>query len=346
MIYQGAGMQASSITNPNDPTVNPPPTDTVQCLKWAPVPSMNYLCGAGWDSKATIWEISQTGQNAQKAQTTFTEPVLSVSWKNDITTVFTGSCNNQVGAWNLSSNQVQNIGTHQAPVREVLWCEEINHLISGSWDSTVAFWDTRNPRPTASVNLPGRVLGMSLQYPLLTAIISDKRFAVWNLNRLQQTTQPEISTDNTLKYQIRTIQCFNDAKGFGLGLIEGRVAMKKVTLEPTIRIENEFTFKCHRDSQAHSINSIAFNKLYGTFVTGGSDGSFVFWDKINKSRLKNFTQLGGPVTACDFKVDGSLFAYAIGYDWHKGITGASTPTPTKICYRVCTEEAKPKNWRG
>jgi len=44
-------------------------------------------------------------------------------------------------------------------------------------------------------------------------------------------------------------------------------------------------------------------------------------------------------------MDGSLFAYAVGNDWHKGLDGAGQ-FPTKLCYRVCGDEAKPKQVLG
>mmetsp|Transcript_9214 Transcript_9214/g.9180 ORF Transcript_9214/g.9180 Transcript_9214/m.9180 type:complete len:161 (-) Transcript_9214:31-513(-) len=150
-------------------------------------------------------------------------------------------------------------------------------------------------------------------------------------------------TDPSLKFQIRSVECYNDAKGFALGLIEGRCSMKKVNLD-TMKVENDFTFKCHRDNNnANSLNCIAFNQVYGTFATGGSDNSFIYWDKIAKQRLKSYTNLAAPVTAMDFKIDGSLFAYAVGYDWHKGIDGAGS-APSKICYRPCGEDCRPKSY--
>lgn len=337
-------IRSNTINKPNDPCVVQAPTDTVQCLKWAPSPQLSLICGTSWSGASSVWEINQQGASVLKASVTSPEPVLSASWKNDISSIFLGGCDNQVKLWDLQSNSVRQIGTHSAPVREVLWCEQISHAISGSWDSTVSFWDSRSPTPTSTVNVGGRVFGMSLRYPLLVAILSDKKHAVWNLQWLQQgRNQPDIMTDTNVKVQFKSVDCYNDGNGFSIGLIEGRCAMKKIN-QQTYKAENDFTFKCHRDNSSQSafaVNSIAFNSAHGTFATGGSDSVIIFWDRFAKQCLKTFTGLDGPVTAMDFKMDGSLFAYATGYDWAKGAEGAGGVQP-KISYRVSSEDSKPK----
>lgn len=35
-----------------------------------------------------------------------------------------------------------------------------------------------------------------------------------------------------------------------------------------------------------SVNAITFHKTQGTFCTGGSDGSFTFWDGMARTKLK------------------------------------------------------------
>lgn len=53
---------------------------------------------------------------------------------------------------------------------------------------------------------------------------------------------------------------------------------------------NDFAFKCHRDgSDIYPVSSIAFHP-FGTFATTGSDGTFCFWDKDARQKLKAFTK--------------------------------------------------------
>lgn len=336
-------IRTSTINKPNDPTVVNPPNDTVQCLKWAPSPQ-HLLCGSSWSGATTIWEINQNGQNMLKTQTSQPDPVLSLSWKNDLSAVFLGGADTQVKLWDLASNSVRPIGGHQSTVREVLWCEQISHVISGSWDSSVSFWDCRSPNPTSTINIGERIFAMSMRYPLLVAILSNKKHAVWNLQWLQQgNNKPDIVTDPNVKVQFKSVDCYNDGTGFAIGLIEGRCAMKKIN-QSSFKCENDFTFKCHRENStqsAYAVNCICFNQTYGTFATGGSDSSVIFWDRFAKQCVKTFTGLDGPVTAMDFKQDGSLFAYATGYDWARGQEGAGS-VPVKVSYRVSSEDSKPK----
>jgi mRNA export factor len=85
-----------------------------------------------------------------------------------------------------------------------------------------------------------------------------------------------------------------------------------------------FAFKCHRDgNEIYAVNVIAFHPTFGTFATAGSDGTFNFWDKDSKQRLKPFGKCALPISAGTFNMDGSIFAYAVSYDW------------SKVCYAFC-----------
>lgn len=124
------------------------------------------------------------------------------------------------------------------------------------------------------------------------------------------------TTESPLKWQTRVVSCFQQANGFAIGSIEGRVGIQYVEDKMT---ENNFSFKCHRDTtnNVFSVNSIAFHPIYGTFSTAGSDGTFNFWDKDSKQRLKQFNNVGGPIVASAFSRNGAIFSYAMGYDWSK-----------------------------
>ena len=45
------------------------------------------------------------------------------------------------------------------------------------------------------------------------------------------------------------------------------------------------------------------------------------WNKDTKSKYRASEQFPEPIVAADFNEDGTLLAYAIGYDWHKGAEG-------------------------
>ena len=116
-------------------------------------------------------------------------------------------------------------------------------------------------------------------------------------------------------------------------------------------LSSNFSFKCHRQNpqntrdqtNVYSVNAISFHPEHGTFSTAGSDGTFHFWDKDAKHRLKGYPEVGGPIVATAFSRTGGIFAYAISYDWSKGYQ-ANTPTQqTKVMlHAVAGDEAKPR----
>jgi len=95
------------------------------------------------------------------------------------------------------------------------------------------------------------------------------------------------------------------------------------------------------------LNAIDFHPSHGTFATCGSDGTFCFWDKDNRQRLKAFPQTNYPITAGRFSANGDMFAYAAGYDWSKGHEFNAPSLPRKVLIHKVTEaEVKPKPGTG
>jgi len=101
-----------------------------------------------------------------------------------------------------------------------------------------------------------------------------------------------------------------------VGSIEGRVGVHHI--DDSQQSKN-FTFKCHREgNDIFSVNSLNFHPVHHTFATAGSDGAFNFWDKDSKQRLKAFSRCPLPISCSTFNSDGSIFAYAVCYDWSRG----------------------------
>ena len=103
--------------------------------------------------------------------------------------------------------------------------------------------------------------------------------------------------------------------------------------------------KCHRDSATqdiYAVNAICFHKKHGTFFTAGSDGTFNFWDKEAKQRLKGFPRLPNAISACDFNDSGDIFAYAVSYDWARGSEGQNKIAEALWLHPVSDHEIRPK----
>lgn len=82
-------------------------------------------------------------------------------------------------------------------------------------------------------------------------------------------------------------------------------------------MQNQYMRKDVYD-EVHAVNVIRFHPA-GTFMTGGADGSFTFWDKDEKARLcKSSTTNRKPITAASYSSNGAIMAYACCYDWSQG----------------------------
>jgi mRNA export factor len=331
MFGSGASSSTVDTLNPNnDVIVQPVLADGISSLAFSPRPP-NLLIGTCWDNNVYCWEVSSNGQATAKAQTSHTAPPLCCAWNSDGTGVFTGGCDKTVKLWNLATNQSQQVAQHDAPVRHCFWMPDINLLATGSWDKTIRYWDCRQPNPTLTVQLPERVYAMDVKYPLMVVGTANRQVLVYNLTSPQQ---PYKTIDSPLKFQTRCVSCFPDKTGYLVGSIEGRVAVQHVD---DANAQKNFTFKCHRDgSDIYAVNSITFHP-YGTFVTAGSDGSYNFWDKDSKQRLKQMqrsTYQGGvsaPIPCTAFSADGMVLAYALSYDWSRGYSQYNPSTmPNRI----------------
>ena len=112
-----------------------------------------------------------------------------------------------------------------------------------------------------------------------------------------------------------------------------------------------FSFRCHREPgrpgatnvDVFGVSAISIHPVHGTFSTAGADGTFKFWDKEAKHRLKQYPAVGGTISATDFNRNGSIFAYAVSYDWSKGHQFNTPQYPIKIMLHPLKEdETKPK----
>ena len=250
-----------------------------------------------------------------------------------------------IGSGNLT-NATQ-VAAHDQPVR-CLRLTELNGtavLVTGSWDKTVKYWDLRQQQPAVTLNCQDRVYAMDLRDSLLVIGTADKHVNIVNLN----TPDKFYKTINSpLKFQTRVLSCFTDATGFAVGSVEGRCAIQYIEEKDAA---SNFSFKCHRSTpktsrdanDVYSVNDISFHPQHGTFSTAGSDGTFHFWDKDAKHRLKGYPEVGQTISATDFSRQGNIFAYAASYDWSQGYSKHTPQSVNKIMlHPIVGEECKPR----
>jgi mRNA export factor len=330
----------------NDYDVPSPPSDSVSALAWSP--TANILAAASWDNQVRIWEVASApptgfggGQIAANPKIAYPHegPVLCCNFSKDGTNLFSGGCDKKVLMKNLATQQQQQVGQHDAPVKEVFWVDEMKMICSASWDKTIRFWTGTQATPAATLTLPQPIYSMDVKYPLLVAAGANREVYVYNLQTIQQNPNPYKHGQTTLKMQTRCVTCFQDRSGYAVGSIEGRCSI--VAIED---MSKNFSFKCHRTTdEICAVNAIDFHPTFGTFATAGADGTFVFWDKDHRQRLKSFPSTNYPITCGKFNAQGDLYAYGVGYDWGKGHEFNLPNSPNKILiHRVTEQEAKSK----
>ncbi|KAG9588592.1 WD40 repeat-like protein, partial [Aureobasidium melanogenum] len=284
-----------------------------------------------------------------KASFDLKAPALSTCWSKDGRQVFGAGANNQCMMLDLGSGATtpQTVAAHDQPIKcvESITVNGSPMIVTGSWDKTIKYWDCRQQNPIASVQTKERVYAMDTRDQLLVVATADRWVEIFNLNS-PGTAYKQIQSP--LKWQTRTVSCFADATGFAIGSIEGRCAIQYVEDKDS---SSNFSFKCHRQnapntrdqSNVYSVNSISFHPVHGTFSTAGSDGTFHFWDKDAKHRLKGYPEVGGSISCTDFNHDGSIFAYAVSYDWHQGYAANTPNYPNKVMlHGIGPDECKPR----
>ncbi|CCC68005.1 hypothetical protein NCAS_0A14470 [Naumovozyma castellii] len=313
----------------NDIVLNNPAEDSISDIAFSPQQDFIFSVSS-WDGKVRIWDV-QGGVAQGRSQYEHAGPVLSTRWSNDGSKVASGGCDNIVKLFDVASGQSQQIGMHDAPVKAVRFvnCGPSNTecLVTGSWDKSIKYWDMRQPQAISTVIMPDRVYTMDSKQQLLVVGTAERHIAIINLNNPGSIFKTTLSP---LKWQTRVVSCYNEGDGYAIGSIEGRCAIRYVDDE--MQKKSGFSFKCHRQnnpnrtagsqqSLVYPVNSIAFHPIYGTFATAGGDGCFHFWDKNHRHRLKAFPSLRSSIPVVNFNRNGSVFAYALSYDWHEGHMG-------------------------
>ncbi|KAH6856418.1 WD40-repeat-containing domain protein [Chaetomium sp. MPI-CAGE-AT-0009] len=340
-----------------------PPKDAISALVFAPGASKRLLASS-WDNNVYLYEVSNGAEEANLVGTfEHRAPVLDVCFGADENEAFIAGMDHQVKRIDLATGEQTALGKHSAPVRCVVYSAQHSLLISASWDSTLQVHSTTNAsQPPLTIPLPGKPHALAASPSKLVVAMTARLVHIYDLPTLASALssassqaaappQPWQQRESSLKFLTRAVACMPNDAGYSTSSIEGRVAVEwfEDSAESQAR---KYAFKCHRQAApddegggdvVYPVNALAFHPLYGTFASGGGDGTVALWDAEAKRRMRQYQKFPESVAALSFSGDGRFLAIAVCPGFETGMEDYSGEGRTKIFIRELGEtEAKGK----
>jgi len=276
----------------------------------------SLLLVSSWDSSVALYEITE---GKQKLSYRHRAAVLDVCF-SDKFRAFSGGLDRSLKMYEFASGAETILGTHTDAIKCVSFSAQKGLLFSASWDKTLKVWDNRASTPLqSSHDLPGKAYSMDLVQDRLVVATSDRHIHIYDVRKLDEPVQRRISS---LKYQTRCLRCFPNGTGYAVSSVEGRIAMEYFDPAPDVQ-KKTYAFKCHRQTidgvdTVYPVNALAFHPGYGTFASGGCDGTVSVWDGENKKKLRNWSHYPTSISSLAFNASGNVLAVAASYTWEEG----------------------------
>ncbi|EPZ32913.1 budding uninhibited by benzimidazoles 3 [Rozella allomycis CSF55] len=289
-----------------------PPSDGISSLNFSKY-SNNLLLATSWDSKARIYD---TNANQLIKLFEHESPLLDGTFVSE-KEISLGGLGKQLYIWNIEQEARQIVATHHEPIKSIEYNELHKLLVAGSWDRTVSLNDQRTKSDTTFVNVSERVYSLDTIDNILVVASANRFVDIFDLRNCQTPMQRR---ESSLKHQTRCIKLFPNSEGYVISSIEGRVGVEFIDESS---MNKKYAFKCHRETVdevevVHPVNAICFHPVYGTFATGGSDGTISVWDRLNKKRIKAWPKYPSSVAALSISADGCMMAIASSYTFDEG----------------------------
>ncbi|KAL9189954.1 hypothetical protein ACHAXT_009629 [Thalassiosira profunda] len=356
---------------PPEPTPLPaPPNDGITSLSYLPS-APHLLASTSWDGALRLHDAVAKTHVATQAMEC--GPLLSMAvgtpglgGEGNKGVIYAGAVEGSIKKYDVASATVSLVG-RQSPDADknellagkqkvgvsCLSAIDANLLASAGWDKKFYVWDVRQSgtQAAATVDLPGKAFGMDVSSDGTKVVVatSGRRNCFFDIRQTGVDKENEegpakllLERESSLKYQTRCVKFFPDGHGIALGSIEGRVAIEYLDdVGISSGKKKKYAFKCHRvNDTIYPVNAIAFHPVYGTFATGGADGTVVTWDGNNKKKLSGIAKCPTSVACLAFNHDGSQIAIASSYTYEEG--ERDHPREEIYVRDVLDSEAKPK----
>jgi len=232
-------------------------------------------------------------------------------------------------------------------------------IISASWDNTIHIHSTATSQPHLTIELPGKPHAMASSPSKVVVAMTARLVHIYDLPSIAialasgsaASIQPWQQRESSLKFLTRAVSCMPNDAGYATSSIEGRVAVEwfEDTAESQAR---KYAFKCHRQAApeeegggdiVYPVNALTFHPVYGTFASGGGDGTVALWDAEAKRRMRQYQKFPDSVAAVAFSKDGKYLAIGVCPGFETGMENYNGEGRTKIFLRELGDtEAKGK----
>ncbi|KAJ9149048.1 Mitotic checkpoint protein BUB3.2 [Pleurostoma richardsiae] len=346
-----------------------PPDDAVSRVVFARE-SPTKLLVSSWDRNVYLYEIQDGDEPTANLVRKFEHraPVLDVCFGANDNEAFSAGMDWQVKRIDLETGEQTVMSKHTQPVRCVVYSPEHSILVSASWDSTLHFHNTASPssKPIV-VSLPGKPHAMAASPSKVVVAMTARLVHIFDLPTVAKhfdsspangapgpdhpVVKPWQQRESSLKFLTRAVSCMPNDAGYATSSIEGRVAVEwfEDSAESQAR---KYAFKCHRQAApddegggdvVYPVNALAFHPLYGTFASGGGDGTVALWDAEAKRRMKQYQKFPHSVASAAFSRDGKYLAVGVCPGFETGQEDYTGQGQTNVFIRELGEtEAKGK----
>ncbi|KAK1531169.1 WD repeat domain-containing protein [Colletotrichum paranaense] len=337
-----------------------PPSDAISSLSYAPESPTRLLVSC-WDKKIYLYDTHSGGEDAPgiliKA-IEFRAPVLDVTFGATDNEAYAACLDHCVYKIDLETEEKQVIAQHGAPARCVVYSSEHSLLISASWDLTLQIHNAKSPSDTnITVQLPGKPHALAASPSKVVVAMTARLVNIYDLTNIPalfaepgtHDIKPWQQRESSLKFLTRAISCMPNDAGYATSSIEGRVAVEwfEDSAESQAR---KYAFKCHRAAApdgegdiVYPVNAMTFHPVYGTFASGGGDGTVALWDAEAKRRMKQYQKFPDSVAALAFSKDGKYLAVGVCPGFETGMEDYSAEGKASVFIRELGEtEAKGK----
>jgi len=319
-----------------------PPSDGITRVRFSPAGRDTLLLASAWDSCLRLYDAS-----SGRLLTTHRQPraILDCAFNSNMSCALSAGLSRSLMAWDFQTSKEMQVGQHDNAIKCVEFHAATQQVFTGSWDRSVCAWDMRqgNRSPTSSFRLGAKVFCMDTgrQHRIVVGG-SDRCIHIFDARNTQLPVQ---RYESSLKNQLRAVKVGVDQRTIASASVEARVAIEY--FDPQENEESRYAFKCHRvrredgSEVIYPVNAIAFNPLYGTFASGGSDGSVCVWDTQAKKRVWRLDPFNTAVSSLDFSADGSKLAIGVSYMYDEGAKELMPP-PELLIRSMEPSEVAPK----